>query len=234
MNHPKISIITVSLNSAHCIEQTLLSVINQDYSNIEYIVQDGLSTDGTIEIVSKYPQVRLFSEKDAGIYDAMNKAKKKATGDFLLYLGADDLLYSNNVITEFVNHLMAEDDVYYGSVLRIKKQVVFDGEFSKWKWGYQNVCHQCIFYPRSIYSKKDYDPQYKLVADWVYNLQLLASGVNFHYVDLVIAKYNDVDGISSTRVDKHFLKERKNLVVNAVGILPYYWGLIAKAKKRIL
>lgn len=234
MNNPRISIITVSYNAAHCIEQTLLSVIKQDYKNIEYIVQDGLSTDGTTNIVSKYPQIKLYSERDSGIYDAMNKAKKKATGDFLLFLGADDLLYSDDIISKVAESIESDHEVYYGSVLRIKKQIVFDGEFSRWKWGYENICHQCVFYPRSIYMIKDYDPSYKLVADWAYNLKLLAEGTRFHYVNLVVAKYNDVDGISSTKVDKKFLEERKALVKNAVGLLPYYWGLCVKAKRRIL
>lgn len=234
MSRLKISIITVCLNSSNTIEDTIKSVISQTYDNIEYIVQDGQSTDNTLSIVCKYEQIKLYSEKDSGIYDAMNRAKNKATGDFLLYLGADDLLYSKDVIGKLVSSISSDNEVYYGNVLRTKKQKKFDGEFTKWKWGYQNICHQSIFYPRSIYKSKDYDMSYKLVADWVYNLQLLADRVNFKYVDIIVSKYNDIDGISSTRIDKKFLAERKELVIRAVGYCPYYIGLLFKLIKKII
>ena len=96
----KITIITVSYNAAATIEQTISSVVHQDYPNIEYIIIDGGSTDGTIDIIKRYESygIRWISEPDHGIYDAMNKGIRYATGDYLYFLGADDWLCNNEVI----------------------------------------------------------------------------------------------------------------------------------------
>jgi glycosyltransferase involved in cell wall biosynthesis len=89
-NWPKISIITPCYNSEEFIEQTIKSILNQNYPNLEYIVMDGGSTDSTVEILKKYPQIIWFSEKDKGQSDAINKGLKKATGEILAFLNADD------------------------------------------------------------------------------------------------------------------------------------------------
>jgi glycosyltransferase involved in cell wall biosynthesis len=103
----KVSIVTVSYNAAKTIEQTILSVLDQDYKNIEYVIIDGQSTDGTREIVEKYKD-RLgyyVSEPDSGIYDAMNKGVKKATCDIIAFLNADDW-YEKSVVREVVQWFM--------------------------------------------------------------------------------------------------------------------------------
>ena len=234
MDNIKISIITVCLNAEKTIERTISSVLSQTYNNIEFIIQDGYSNDHTKDIVSKYKDIYFYQEKDSGIYDAMNKAKAKATGDFLLFLGADDILDSNMVISNLVGKITDCDKIYYGNVVRTNSGQIYDGKFSKWHWGYKNICHQCIFYPASIYKKRDYELNYKLVADWVYNLRLMIDHIEFCYVDIVVSKYNDVDGISSTKVDHQFLKERRQLTINAVGLFPYLYGCFAKLLKKIL
>ena len=152
----------------------------------------------------------------------------------MLFLGADDSLYSDDVLDKVSGYLIDDYVIYYGNVIKTNKGNVYDGKFSKWKWGYKNICHQSIFYPKSIYKNKDYELKYKLVADWAYNLLLLAESKSFIYIDMIISHYNDVDGISSTQNDKSFLKERKKLVIEAVGILPYYCGLFIKAINRML
>lgn len=230
---PKITIITVSLNSIKTIENTIHSVLSQDYDNLEYIIQDGNSTDGTIDLIKKYSRIKLYVESDSGIYDAMNRAKNKATGDFLLFLGADDLLSSNDVLSRVAKSMSNTDSVHYGNVLRLRSCQKYDGKFNKLKWGYKNICHQAIFYPRCIYLNCDYSLEYKLVSDWVYNLDLISKNVKFIYIDEIIAQYNDIDGISSTKVDNLFLERRKQLTINAVGYIPYYFGLVTKLFSRL-
>ena len=107
MSLPKVSIITVVFNGAQYIEQTIKSVINQDYNNIEYIIIDGGSTDGTQEIIKKYEKDIAFwiSEKDTGIYSAMNKGWRKSTGDIIAMLNADDYYLEgaiSKVVTSFI------------------------------------------------------------------------------------------------------------------------------------
>lgn len=234
MESPLISIITVCLNAEETIERTILSVIEQSYTNIEYIIKDGGSTDHTLDIINKYGnRINLIKSKDKGIYDAMNQGKSQAKGDFILFLGADDVLYDKNAIESVATMITKRDFIYYGNVKFVSDGRLYAGKFNKWKWGYMNICHQAIFYPKSIYSRYDYEEKYKLVADWAYNLNLLSKHVDFEYMELVVAHYNNVSGISSNRNDSLFLKERMKLTVNAVGLMPFVYGLCMKVLRNI-
>ena len=223
----------VCFNAEATIETSIQSVLCQTYNNYEFVIVDGCSKDKTLDIIKKYPSIKFISEPDKGIYDAMNKALRIADGDYLLFLGSDDVLYSPDILNIVSNYLI-DDVVYYGNVIKTNYGTIYDGEFTKWDWGYKNICHQSIFYPKSIYKNKNYDAKYKLVADWVYNLQLLAELKKFNYIDVIISLYNDVSGISSTQIDESFLKERKQLIVNAVGVWPYYYGLIRKVINKLI
>src|ERR1700748_170251 len=114
MFQPKLSVITVVYNNARDIERTMLSVLGQTYPDIEYIIVDGLSTDGTLDVIKKYrDRVKLISEKDNGIYDAMNKALAIATGDYVLFMNSGDEIYAADTVAKVF--ATAEDaDIYYG------------------------------------------------------------------------------------------------------------------------
>lgn len=233
----KISIVTVCYNAVATIRSTIESVIEQTYPCIEYIIVDGKSMDGTLDIINSYGVdfLKVISEPDAGIYDAMNKGKANATGDYLLFLGADDVLADRAIIDRVVKRIRNCNSlaVVYGSVVQTKDGSVYDGRFSKWKWAYKNVCHQSIFYPYYIYKKFDYDKSYRLVSDWVYNLDLLKTGVHFEYIDEVITIYNNVSGVSSSKQDKVFLRNRKKLISAYVGYFRYYVAFLYKGFLRM-
>jgi len=110
----KVSIITIAYNSEETIEDTIKSVVNQDYKDIEYIIIDGKSSDQTLEIIEKYRSgiSIVVSEKDQGIYDAMNKGVAKATGDLVGILNSDDLYASNDVVSNVVNSIEDADCLY--------------------------------------------------------------------------------------------------------------------------
>lgn len=225
MTQPKITVGTVCYNAANCIENLIKSVKAQTYSNIEFVVVDGASKDGTLDILKAHKQDVdiLVSEPDKGIYDAMNKLLKLATGDFLIFMGADDIFYNNNVIENVALQIRDYNSVYYGSVIFKGMGTKHWGKFNKIKWATTNVCHQAIFYPKSIYAKYSYDVRYKIYADYVYNLHLLDVGVIFKYIDIITVLY-DMDGASSKNKDLFFESNFKKIIVKTLGVFPYYIG----------
>ena len=111
--YPLISVITVSYNAVSTIEDTILSVINQTYTNIEYIIIDGGSADGTVGIIEKYVDRISYwvSEPDKGIYDAMNKGLKVANGDWAIFMGSDDVFFNNKVIMLVIERILIPDNI---------------------------------------------------------------------------------------------------------------------------
>ena len=159
--NPLISVITVCYNAASCIEKTILSVINQTYSNIEYIIIDGGSTDGTIDIVNKYKDriSVIVSEKDKGIYDAMNKGVTYATGEWVNFMNAGDTFYNSNVVTElFKDNIEEKYTVVFGdtNVITQYKEIFVNYGYKKMH-KYMPSCHQSIFCRRNILMKYPFE-----------------------------------------------------------------------------
>ncbi len=220
MNAPKISIVTVVRNAEQSLEQAILSVINQTYQNIEYIIIDGKSTDGTVNIIKKYEHEISYwvSEHDKGIYDAMNKALKVANGDWLYFLGADDILSSDQIITEMIKYFTNENVVYYGDVLFKTKNLRYKFNLSNWNICYRNISHQSIFYPKLCFRYNDYDLSYKVFADHIYNIKLYGlKRFKFEYINLVVAIYND-GGTSSNTYDINYYNHLPSIVRKFLGL----------------
>lgn len=237
MKNIKVSVVTVTYNASKTLEVTIKSVLSQSYNNIEFIVVDGESSDGTIDILSKYSEKIVWtSEKDEGVYDAMNKGKRLATGDYLIFLGADDTFHSCDTIQKFVDSIDNSSFIYYGNVIYKETGTIYWGKFTKWKWGIGNISHQALFYPKHIYKKYDYNIHYKLYADYAYNLRLLADGFFFSYMSILISDYA-LGGLSSTRNDRNFEKDKIKLIREAVGFFPMVFGRVyrfAQLVKRLL
>lgn len=216
-----ISIITVTYNAENFVDKTLRSVSEQTYNNMEYLIVDGGSQDKTLEIVNKYSNniSKVISEKDRGIYDAMNKGLKIAHGDFVIFMGAGDVFYSENTIETVVKYMVDKDAVYYGNAMMMPLHKLHWGKFNKIKLGIGNICHQTIFYPRCVYSKYKYDDRYRLFADYVLNISLFTTH-KFRYVPEIIAYY-DIGGLSaSLKNDKKFVKEKNRLILKNLGMVP--------------
>jgi glycosyltransferase involved in cell wall biosynthesis len=181
-----ITIIIPSFNAETYINHCLESLINQSFKDYEILVIDGLSTDNTLSIVKTFStqndRILSISEKDNGVYDAMNKGIEKASGEWLLFLGSDDQLYDNHVLSGMAAILkLSLSDFVYGNVQIIgdtswaKDGDIYDGEFSREKLFGKNICHQGIFYRRSVFSKLgNYDTDYKTSADWDLNHRCFA------------------------------------------------------------
>lgn len=206
MNTPLISVIIPTYNAAATLEQAMLSVIEQDYPQTELIVIDGDSNDGTVDIIQSYDgQVDYWvSEADQGIYDAINKGIEKVTGDWVIILGADDILV--NILHKVAPLLQDENTVYYGSVYRKGSNEFYDGPFTYRKLLDKNICQQAIFYPMDFLTRNKFSLDYPIFADYVYNLtHWKNSSLKWQYIPWLISIY-DERGISSRGSSEGFRK----------------------------
>jgi glycosyltransferase involved in cell wall biosynthesis len=196
---PRFTIVTVVRNAERSLAACLDSVARQRYPGVEHVVVDGASTDRTLEILRERDRVglRWTSESDAGIYDAMNKGVRLATGDFVLFLGADDVLL---VDLERVAPLLVDlGTIYYGDTYWPASHRLYDGPFSALKLALRNICQQAIFYPRGVFEKYAFDLRYRIQADWELNMRCFSDpAFRFEYIPVLVAAFNDEDG-SSTR-----------------------------------
>jgi len=225
MFQPKLSVITVVYNGIAAIERTMLSVLNQTYLNIEYILIDGLSADGTLEVIKKYQdRIKLISEKDEGIYDAMNKGLAMATGDYVLFMNAGDEIYAPDSVTKVFD--TADDaDIYYGETEMIDDSGQSLGrrrhkapEIFTWrsfKYG-MNVSHQAIYIKRVLTAP--YDRQYHLSADIDWIIRSAKKAKKIVKVDGYVAKYL-VGGMSKQK-HRHSLQERFDIMKRYYGLVP--------------
>ena len=229
----KFSIITVTYNANKTLEETILSVIHQKNVSLEYLIIDGGSTDGTLDIIKTYKDSIDFwvSEPDKGIYDAMNKGLKYATGDFVIFLGSDDHFISFDVLSKVESCIRSKDDIYYGDVYRNSRNDLYKGRFNKYKLSLENICHQALFYPKSIYKKYDYNVNYKVYADYYYNLTLYPI-CKFTYIPVLISYYN-YEGFSSKVEDKAFTKIVNRYVYSQNGMLAWFLRLVYLLYKRM-
>ena len=200
----KITIITVCLNVEDSIEETILSVVNQTYKNVEYIIQDGGSTDNTVNIINKYKEkydINLYSEKDTGLYNAMNKAVSHATGDYVLFLNSKDVLCDQNVLLDMEQHMKA--DIVMGNVIRIKEQgeiVEKYGDRNKVFWMLMSgrmPCHQIIFAKRELMSEMGFQERYTICADFDFMVRCCKKKCTMEWYDINVSKVDCITGISS-------------------------------------
>jgi len=236
---PKISIITIVYNNVRDIEHTILSVLNQTYDNIEYIIIDGASTDGTLDVINKYRGSIdvIVSEKDKGIYDAMNKGLSKATGDYVLFLNSGDELYDNSTIQTVVER-GNNADIIYGETKLVdeERRIVGDRrhkapstfDWKSFRYG-MNVCHQAIYIKRNI--AEPYDLQYKLSADIDWVIRAAKKAKTAQYVHCYVARYL-VGGMSQKR-HRQSLKERYEIFKKHYGTIPNIFNHIVIAFRLI-
>lgn len=207
---PKISIIIVVHNAAKTLKSAINSIFEQSYKNVEVVVIDGGSTDGTLEILknNKAENLIWISEPDKGIYDAMNKGIRICSGEWLYFLGADDQLYDKNVLENiFQNSNLSGVEFLYGNVKRSNNEEFYDGKFDYEKLLKKNISHQAIFYNKNIFEDNgNYNTRYKTHADWDMNLRCFENKtVRIKYVEQVIARF--AVGGASRNYDIPFLRE---------------------------
>lgn len=226
MSKPTLSVITIVYNNVKDIERTMLSVLNQTYPNIEYIIIDGASKDGTKDIIYNYKHrlAQFISEPDKGIYDAMNKGMALATGDYILFMNSGDEIYAPETVSEV---FATEDaaDIYYGETEMFNDKWESLGQrrhhapenfnWESFRFG-MSVSHQAIYVKKNIAEPFDLKYKYSSDIDWIIKAAKNASSiVNTH---MYVAKYL-VGGISKK---KHLasLKERFRIFTKYYGLIP--------------
>ena len=199
-NNPKITVVTVCYNAVDVIEKTILSVINQTYSNIEYIVIDGNSNDGTVDVIRKYADKisKWVSEPDNGIYDAMNKGTDLATGEWINFMNAGDFFVNNHVIENLLPVFGEKHDVIYGDTIFVndgnkKGQKAYERENAM-----PSFCHQSSFISTLLMKRYHYDQSFIIAADTDFFDRIYKEGCDFFHVDLFLSMVN-MDGVSSNR-----------------------------------
>ncbi|MCW5519188.1 glycosyltransferase [Aureitalea sp. L0-47] len=212
------SIIIPTFNSALTLHEALNSIASQSEKSIEVIVQDGGSNDDTLSVAKNYreriPGLLIASEKDNGIYDAMNRAMQKATGQWLIFMGSDDKFHGEDVlkkVSEKIKNTKANvvhgDAKIIGDTGWAKDGDIYDGPFDLHKLLNQNICHQAMFYRRSFVIERigDFNTDYKKSSDWDFNLRCWAEKP-FQYIDLVISDFA-AGGLSTHSNDKRMVED---------------------------
>lgn len=227
LNEPKITIVTVVYNGEKVLEPTILSVINQDFNNREYVIIDGNSSDKTYAIIEKYKNhfSTIISEPDLGVYDAMNKGLRSATGEYILFLNAGDELAAPNTLSQIFEHC-DHVDLIYGETLimnpnkevigtrteltsrklpkNLKKQDFLNG---------QVVSHQSFIPKRAL--AQPYDLRYECSSDINWMLEIMNKSKTVHNLNAPISKYLQ-GGISDRQLSKCW-KERFHILVRYFG-----------------
>lgn len=217
----RISIITVCKNSEKYLAETIESVINQTYLNIEYIIIDGGSSDNSLKIIDQFSErISIWiSEKDKGMYDAINKGLHLATGDYFLILNSDDVLVKKNTIEEVVKEMtLHKADYYHGNMIKwkennFKKVKLFPVKFKELLLSTHGtfVSHPCFFISKKLNTiLGGYNLQYKYASDFDYILRALSSKSKGKYVDIYISKFRIHN--SSITASGKINEERKTIL----------------------
>lgn len=210
------SIITINYNNREGLCRTIKSVINQTHPDYEYIIIDGGSTDGSVDIIKEHTDNIGYwiSEKDNGIYNAMNKGVAQAHGDYCIFMNSGDIFYNNDVLKQIAT-IKTKEDIIVGKVAiddnnRILTQPP-TGELTMYHLYSGAIPHQGAFIRTSLLRKNPYDEEYKIISDWKFFVQsLVFDNCTILYINDYIAKY-DINGISSSNTQ--LMQEEKKKVL---------------------
>lgn len=220
----KITVVTVCYNSGDTIEKTILSVLDQDYERMEYLIIDGDSIDNTVDIVKRYSsdnKLKLISEPDDGLYDAMNKAAQLATGEYIIFMNSGDIFAKSNVLSQVSPCLDGINELVYGNVIRIKKRGnLLEKYGSKYIPMYlllqgKMMCHQSIFTKTDIMRAYGFNTNYSITADYDFLMRMVRDKRKLEYIDVTVSIVDNIDGISSSVHNMDEMRRQDDLSLKA-------------------
>ena len=213
---PKLSIITVNLNNANGLRKTIISVINQTYKDFEYIIIDGGSSDKSLDVINTFSDQLAYwvSEKDHGIYNAMNKGIDGACGEYCLFLNSGDYLI-NQEILNYIFSFNITEDIVSGAVIAYSElnpqkfllSKITSSDITLSDLFEVSLNHQATFIKRSLFTRYGlYEEKFKIISDWIFTLKtIVLNNVTFKYLDIAITLYN-TDGRSGS-VSEYYTRE---------------------------
>jgi glycosyltransferase involved in cell wall biosynthesis len=240
LDRPLITIVTVVFNGENTIEETILSVINQTYLNIEYIIIDGASSDKTVEVIKKYDEKIDYwiSEPDGGIYYAMNKGTDLATGEWINFMNSGDIFYNNLVVYNVFENKNRYGDIVCGNTLfKFGNETIF--MYSDINNNMLKLVpkHQSCFIKSTIMKQYKYDTHFKISADYNFLYKACNENKLFEYIDIVVSIYEAYGGISSKRRVEGFLEmlqARNESLFKRNNLLNYFKAIIKQTIERIV
>lgn len=218
---PLISIVTVALNSANLLKETMQSVQQQHFNDFEYVVIDGASSDNTPSVLKEFEEIIdiVVCEADDGVYHAMNKALSMVSGRYVYFLNAGDVLLHEKVLSLVANELNSiAPSIFVGSGIRCSKETgklifleyqneIFDLEFFRRK----TINHQCVFAQRQLFERRPFDLRYKMLADYDWLIQsLVVEKVSIQYSNVGVVRYLN-EGLSNQNYEL-FCEEKKQIL----------------------
>jgi glycosyltransferase len=241
----KVSIITACFNNEKTIKDTLLSVSSQTYSNIEHIIIDGASTDNTLNIIKKYKTAftKVISGKDKGMYDAINKGLKLATGDIIGLLHSDDELYSNDTITQIAKEFKKDNNtgLLYANGIFVKPEAThkvirnwISKEFKPWKiyFGWVPLHTTMYLSKEAVEVLGFYDTNYQIASDYEYTLRALTNKrINIKYLNRYVVRMKM--GGASTSLNNQYKKSKEDFLIMRGYKLPAIFTLTFKILRKI-
>ena len=192
MERPFFSIIVVSFNAAPYIRKTIESVLAQDFTDYEIVVKDAASTDGTLDEIPKDDRIRVYSEKDTGVYDGMNAAIEYATGKYLLFLNCGDYLPHEHVFSDVYKIAKDKDEgntILYGDFTRRGVRFKPASRLTPFYLYRTPLCHQTEFFGCGIFEKERYETRFVILGDYNLTLKTFFAGYKYVYVPTVVADY---------------------------------------------
>lgn len=231
----KITIVTVCLNAEKTIELTMQSILRQTYQKIEYLIIDGKSNDGTLDIIDKYvddKRIRLLSEKDNGLYNAMNKAIDLCTGEYIIFMNSGDVFYDDEVLEDMIPYL--KYDLVYGNVIRkTRNGNILEKYHGKYKIMFlllmgRMMSHQCLFTRADIMRQYKFDEQFKICADYDFIVRTKKNKCSMKYIDRNICIIDNIEGISSQTDNLDLMRSEDDKSLKKNFLLLYYFITMPK------
>ncbi len=245
----KFSVVTVCYNAVDTIEMTMSSVLSQTYCEYEYVIMDGASTDGTVQRIEgqadRFGDKLLFvSEPDHGLYHAMNKAAKKCSCDYIIYMNSGDTFYDNHVLqktAELIGNQESPAQLYYGDVERVYQS---HSEIERYPGKHvvmklllmgKMPCHQSVFTRTEIMRKYGFDETYSITADYNFLMECKKHGHTMGYLPFVVSRSECAGGISSQQENLNLMRMQDDKSLKEHYPIWYYLLKPVKyLKRRIL